>query len=219
MNTMKCIEKCAPFVLLIVSLAACNKHPSTVPDAALPTYDKPVAAATPPPAPHLAPDGVFYLVSSYHVETKDGVIGLPPGTGVKRVRKGEYLTPAGIFAIRDDLLTNDMDEAREARDADRAKQASLASSITAPPPAPVAAPPRPIAAAPSAATPTVAAQREELVKQRALINVQIDRLYAERRTLTNRSARKSPDAERIMNEVADLREQIRQIDEKLIELR
>ena len=84
----------------------------------------PVAVATPPapPAPQLAPPGVFYLLSAARVETSDGIRGLPPGTGVKLVRPGIYLTPAGEAALRDDQVTNNMTLARQVRDADLAAQ-------------------------------------------------------------------------------------------------
>ena len=88
----------------------------------------PVAVAPPAsamPAPQMAPPGVFYLLTAARVETSEGIRGLPPGTGVKLVRPGIYLTPAGEAALRDDQVTNNMALAREARDADRAGQAAM----------------------------------------------------------------------------------------------
>lgn len=87
-----------------------------------------IAAATPPPAisaPELAPPGVFYLLAAARVETADGIIGLPPGTGVKFVREGIYLTPRGEVSLDASSLTNDLARARQARDADRAAQAAV----------------------------------------------------------------------------------------------
>jgi hypothetical protein len=74
------------------------------------------------PAPELAPEGVFYLVAVARVENADGVHNLPPGTGVKLVRPGVYLTPYGEHPLAAALLTNDLAKARAARDADRAAQ-------------------------------------------------------------------------------------------------
>jgi hypothetical protein len=77
------------------------------------------------PPPELAPPGVFYLVQAVRVETDSGVTGLPPGTGVKLVREGVYLTPAGEVQLQPEVLTNNLALARKARDADRAAQAAL----------------------------------------------------------------------------------------------
>jgi hypothetical protein len=107
----------------------------------------PIAVATPPPVPavpvdvatsppvipepaapappELAPEGVFYVIVATRVETESGVHGLPPGTGVKLVRPGIYLTPAGEMAIAPERLTNDMAVARAARNAAQAEQAAL----------------------------------------------------------------------------------------------
>jgi hypothetical protein len=94
-------------VFAALSLAACNKPavvvappPSTPLPIATPAptppptpvavrittpSPTPVAVAKPPPATparHLAAEGVFYLVSRVRIETNDGIVGLPPGTGV-----------------------------------------------------------------------------------------------------------------------------------------
>ena len=60
----------------------------------------------------------------------------------------------------------------------------------------------------------VTAQLKELDKQRQLLELQIGREHAELRTLTVKNPRKSPEAERINNEIAALREKIRVINEQ-----
>jgi hypothetical protein len=137
-------------VFSALSLAACNKHevvlapppatplpiatpaptPTPTPVAVRSTTPSPtpVAIATPPPATparRLAAEGVFYLVSWVRIETNDGIVGLPPGTGVKLVRPGVYLTPAGEAPLNDYQITNDLDIARRARDAGLAGQAAV----------------------------------------------------------------------------------------------
>lgn len=99
----------------------------TTPAPAL-TREEPAPAT---PAPEFAPEGVFYLIAAARVETADGIKGLPPGTGVKLVKPGIYLTPAGEVPLDAALLTNDMGKARAARDADRARQAAANAGIAA----------------------------------------------------------------------------------------
>ena len=62
--------------------------------------------------------------------------GLPPGTGVKLVREGVYLTPAGEVSLRPEQITNNLAVARQARDADRAAQAALTARSAQMPAAP-----------------------------------------------------------------------------------
>ncbi len=76
------------------------------------------------PAPEVAPEGVFYLVSWARIETNDGVIGLEPGTCVKLVRPGVYLTPAGEAALDAGQMTNNLGVARRVRDASVAAKAA-----------------------------------------------------------------------------------------------
>jgi len=113
-------------------LVAKNEEPKlaeSTPLPATPIATPPaIAVATPQPAtpaPRLAPEGIFYLIVAVNVETKDGIVGLPPGTGVKLVRPGVYLTPQGEMSLTSAQLTNDMDVAREARDTDHARQGAL----------------------------------------------------------------------------------------------
>jgi hypothetical protein len=113
-------------VALALALASCHKPVAeTAPPPATPAPTPVVAAATPPPetpppatpARHLAAEGVFYLISWVRIENNDGITGLPPGTGVKLVRPGIYLTPAGESPLSANQITNDLDIARSARDA------------------------------------------------------------------------------------------------------
>jgi len=123
-------------VVLCAALVACQKTPSSevavspAPDTPAPTPVAVVASTPEPvipvtPAPELAPPGVFYLLAAARVETDSGITGLPPGTGVKLVRPGVYLTPAGEAPLNDAILTNDMGRARQALAADRAAQTAL----------------------------------------------------------------------------------------------
>ena len=128
--------------MLALAFASCHKPtadnsssepepPAVAPSPATPPLAQPqVAAATPAPivttpAPELAPPGIFYLVQNVRIETDSGITGLPPGTGVKLVREGVYLTPAGEVPLQPEQITNKLAIARKARDADRAAQAAL----------------------------------------------------------------------------------------------
>jgi len=107
--------------------------PPTTPAPATPTLE-PVAVATPPPAtpaPELAPPGVFYLIAAARVETSDGIVGLKPGTGVKLVRPGIYLTPAGEVSLNPEQMTNDLALARRVASADSSAQAAVKSALAA----------------------------------------------------------------------------------------
>ena len=137
---------------LALALASCEKPattqnteptppPAATPAPATPSPATPTPAitmATPPPAtpvpatpaPELAPEGVFYLIAATRVETPDGIRGLPPGTGVKLVRPGIYLTPAGEVPLDSVLLTNDLAKARAARAAAQAAQAAITQRLT-----------------------------------------------------------------------------------------
>jgi hypothetical protein len=125
-------------VALAFAMACCSKvavneeeaaPPQPVFDAEpAPATPAPVAVtpvATPAPVVELAPEGVFYLLAAARVETADGIHGLPPGTGVKLVRPGVYLTPYGEASLSAEQVTNDLSAARAARDADKAAQAML----------------------------------------------------------------------------------------------
>jgi len=104
--------------------AAATPAPQPAEVAVTPATPAPATPA-PAPAPELAPEGIFYLIVAARVETPNGVNGLPPGTGVKLVRPGIYLTPAGEVHLNPEQLTNDMAVARAARDAAQAAQAAL----------------------------------------------------------------------------------------------
>jgi predicted aspartyl protease len=97
----------------------------------LPSPDLPPAPAPVAGPPELAPPGVFYLLTTAHVETKDGITGLPPGTRVTLVQRGIYLTPAGKLHLDETQLTNDLAKARNALAYDHNAQAALhATTIT-----------------------------------------------------------------------------------------
>jgi hypothetical protein len=113
---------------------------SSAPSAAGPSAAAPVGpvaaaasfAPAPPPAhPELASPGVYYLLTSAHIETKNGIIGLPPGTEVTQVRPGIYKTPAGTLHLDQMQLTNDLGRARTALAYDRNAQAALHVKVIA----------------------------------------------------------------------------------------
>ncbi|MDB6149087.1 MAG: hypothetical protein JWQ44_535 [Chthoniobacter sp.] len=146
-----------------------------------PATPAPVArGTTPPPAPQLAPEGIFYLVSAARIETPDGVVGLPVGTGVKKIRDGVYLTPSGEAPLRPEQLTNDLTRARAARDAALAV-AATARQRTVPSNTPRA----PSAATTAAASTAAAASKEAAVKlaERARIEARLATLASEEEAL------------------------------------
>lgn len=125
--------------LIALALLGCQKPPpaeplttpvptpaTPIPATPLPT---PPAPATPAPSATLAPPGVFYLIAAVRVETNDGITGLTPGTGVKLVKPGIYLTPAGEVPLDEMQLTNDMSIARQARDSYRTAQAATHAAM------------------------------------------------------------------------------------------
>ena len=208
-----------------------------------PTALAPAPVATPEPN-HFAPEGVFFLTEKVNVEKKDGIIGYPPGTKVVRVNAGFVTVDGEKIAPRPDQMTNDLLIAQQVAGKDAASQAAVKSALAAMVPAASAgsgAPLPPGARSTTFSTVTtgpngsqtvrettmvhttivdpVTAQLRELEKQRELLNLQIGREHEELRTLTVKNPRKSPDAERINNEIAALREKIRQLNEQSAVLR
>jgi len=146
---------------LAVALAGCQKPsgeqaaPTPAPTAETnltPVAETPVATPPPvvekttPPPPDIAPEGIFYLIAPVSLDTGEGIHALTPGTGVKLVRDGVYLTPIGEIPIPSEKLTNNLTIARHARDSFRAGQ--VRRSI----PAPVETPATPVPV--QAVTPT-----------------------------------------------------------------
>ena len=128
----------APLAIALLTafvFVGCRKaappEPDVTPPPATPAPVAPPPATPPPatPSAELAPPGVFYLLTAARVETADGITGLPPGTGVKLVRPGIYLTPAGEVALDATRLTNDMAKARAVLSADRNSQAALRAGL------------------------------------------------------------------------------------------
>jgi len=126
--------------ILLVALVRQNfqrqQSPASVespePAAAAPVATVARMAPAPPPAPpELASPGVFYLLTSAHIETRNGIIGLPPGTEVTQVRPGMYKTPAGTVHLDQVQLTNDLGKARNALAYDRNAQAALQAKVIA----------------------------------------------------------------------------------------
>ncbi len=119
-------------LIVLLALTSCSKPTSTEKQPQLPKTSPTPAAATPEPVveaappPEIAPSGTFFLLTPASVETSKGLRELPPGTGVQLVRPGIYLTPLGEGPIADAHLTNDIKEAREARDASYTSLMTLA---------------------------------------------------------------------------------------------
>lgn len=110
--------------LWVVILAGCGKQAEPGVSDATPVSEATpaVAEAALPPAPpeapkepRLAPEGVFYLVRKVSVTTDSGISSAHPGTRVTLVREedGKMIVHDGRmeFAVQQDFLTNDLDEA------------------------------------------------------------------------------------------------------------
>lgn len=137
-------------LILSLATAACHKpvaeNTPTAPESApaestpapakatptpAPTAKPVAAAATPAPSatPEMAPPGAYYLIVAARVETADGVVGLTPGTGVKLVRPGVYLSTQGEVKLSDNQVTNNMTLARQAKQQYEAGQAAIKTKI------------------------------------------------------------------------------------------
>jgi len=130
---MKVTSIIASGALLLPILAGCQKT-STADDSPPPAPATPAPSApTIPAAPiaEFAPPGVFYLIAPARIETADGIVGLNPGTGLKLVRPGVYLSPSGEVSLRDDQVTNNVTLARQVLAADQSSQAALRNSLAA----------------------------------------------------------------------------------------
>jgi hypothetical protein len=157
-------------------VAAATPQPASAP-VEIPRHEAPTATPAPTPvvqsAPReLAPEGVFYLIKAERIETPDGIVGLTPGTGVKLVREGVYLTPSGEAAIPADSLTNDMALARQVMKADREAQAAIKTAVA----------PQANAVAMNAAAPSQTPQNNQAAVQ-AEKNARLDVLYATKKAL------------------------------------
>lgn len=90
-------------------------------------------AASEPPAPRLAPEGVFFLTQRVSVTTSDGVIGVAPGTKVERLseKKGilKVSSRGNLFEVRRDQLTNDIGVAERMGAQDASAQAALDARV------------------------------------------------------------------------------------------
>jgi len=140
-------------LVLVATLSGCGKAPPKPPPespekplelilpAPLPAVpvSTPAPAKTPdPPAPAKPPDGVYWLLNPVSIESDTGIATLRPGTAVKRLRPGIYLTPQGETAIADSNVTGDPQTARIARDSYVASLAQPRVETIAPDPLSVA---------------------------------------------------------------------------------
>jgi hypothetical protein len=124
----------------IAELPSEPQTPSLQPPPAPAPQPQPVVAEA-PREPRLAPEGTFFLLRQRSVETSDGILGLKPGTMVKRQPNGKYLAEGQTLELRPDEITNDLDIAAQAAGADARTQAALRQrtpQAQPPPPAPAA---------------------------------------------------------------------------------
>lgn len=123
---------------LVLGFGACQKQAAPETSAApepelsattpIPTIAvAPVAtpAATPIPRQY-APEGVYFLIKKVSVTTDDGIFGLKPGTKVTQQPDGTYRDAEGHnLTLTPDQITNDLEIAGRAMNADAATQAAL----------------------------------------------------------------------------------------------
>ena len=117
------------------SAEAAPPSAAVAPEPALPEA-KPPAAPIPVvvmPA-RLAPAGVFFLLRPISFEQAEGVVGLEPGTAVRKTEEGTYEAQGHRFQLSDDQVTNDISVAERAFAADEASQSRLRAALAAPPP-------------------------------------------------------------------------------------
>jgi hypothetical protein len=232
--------------LSILLAVGCGKTPQSseeTPEATPGATALESAPATPFPH-HFAPTGVFFLTEKIKLETPDGVLGYPPGTKVIQV-SGAYVTPDGKrIAARADQMTNDLEVAQQLAGRDAAAQAAIKNTLGSLAPAGAGAAGGPLPPGSRSTTFStittgpngdrsvretttvhttsvnpVTAQIRDLEKQKQLLFLQIDEQHAALRGLTNKNPRKSPEAELINQQIASLREQIRNIDGQLAVVR
>jgi len=223
----------------LFALAGCQKSPvaqapapasaAETPIPSTPPPTAPIAVATPPPAtpsPQLAPPGVFYLIQPARIETADGIVGLKPGTGLKLIRPGVYLSPYGEVNLAEEQVTNDLGVARGVLAADQNAQAALKASLVAQAQQAAEAE-QSRAVASNAAVPQTArrgspnpntGQISALQKQEIAIQAQIDQISTQmQQEAANRHAayfatgRRSVDASTLPARRRDLETQIQQI--------
>ena len=100
------------------------------PAAVQPPVAAPAATPAPaPPAPELAPPGVFFLIAPASLETSEGILGLKPGQQLKLVRPGAYSADGHELALREDQVTNDLAFARAVAAEDARSQAAIRSRL------------------------------------------------------------------------------------------
>ena len=83
--------------------------------------------------PRLAPEGTYFLLQRASLKIDSGVIGFAPGTKVTLVNRNDSMSTVSDgqyqFSIASSLLTNDLDVAEGAAQADYAAQTKIAESI------------------------------------------------------------------------------------------
>jgi hypothetical protein len=212
------------------SAPAATPSPTTTPAVAATTV-----APVPTAAPELAPPGVFYLLAAARVETSDGVTGLPPGTGVKLVRPGVYLTPAGEVSLNPSLLTNDMGVARRALAQEKAKQSTLEQQRLAAEKAAASAsqvadaqtagnhPQLPPQAAQQGPSPADTA-RQEIIRQIQQSEAELQQVSAQLGPFVTRfgspdaAAKKSPQAFQLVQQLNSLQSEIQSLQAKMSQI-
>ena len=98
------------------------------------TVAEPAAAPPAPPEKHLAPDGVFYVLKRISITTDSGVIGIPVGTKVTRLKPGPPMRVTNgerEFDVQADAVTNDLDIAAQTFKLNGEQEAELTAARNA----------------------------------------------------------------------------------------
>jgi len=116
----------------LILLSACSKKPELPPQASSQTQT--VAVPTPTlRLRHLAPEGVYFLLTRVSITNENGVIGINPGTKVTMLKPSEHLLQVtdgeNKFDVYSTQLTNDIDIANNLTQKDCASQSSLKAKL------------------------------------------------------------------------------------------
>ena len=116
--------------IALILLSACSKKQEPPPPPV-----KTVAVPTPTvPVRHLAPDGIFFLLTRISITNDSGVVGINPGTHVTLIKHAgnKLLVTDGVnkFEVTATQLTNDIDIADNLANNDRNSQASIKAKLT-----------------------------------------------------------------------------------------
>lgn len=91
--------------------------------------------ATPEPVQNwTAPDGVYFMTRQTSLETPDGLVGLRPGTKVRKQADGRFITDdQRVVQLPPDSVTNDLRIAQRVAAQDQQTQAAIRQATAARP--------------------------------------------------------------------------------------